>query len=905
MRMPDPDQATIARRREIADELSKIVPGEGVIFEERERQVYESDGLTAYRQLPLLVVLPSTTEEVSAVLRYCHENDVKIVPRGAGTSLSGGALPLADGITLGLGKFKGVLEIDYDNRCAVVQPGVTNLGVTNAVSDAGFYYAPDPSSQIACTIGGNVAENSGGVHCLKYGMTTNNILGIEMVLMDGEIVRLGGKHLDSEGYDLMGVMTGSEGLLGIVTEVTVRILPKPATARALLVGFPSNESAGDCVARVIGAGIIPGGMEMMDKPAIHAAEAFVHAGYPLDVEALLIVELDGPKAEVDELIARVRDIADACGAVSLRVSETPEERESFWAGRKAAFPAVGRISPDYYCMDGTIPRAKLPHVLHRMGELSEQYGLKVANVFHAGDGNLHPLILYDANKAGELDRAESFGADILKLCVEVGGVLTGRAWCGRRETRPDAGNVHRGRSQASAAREMRVRPEAAPQSGQGLPATTPLRRARPDAHPSGTDALPRSAALLSGTPMSTTSLKPTDPAMLRDMVAMLAADRKPVEVTSGGSKRAVGRPSNTEYRIDLSGMDRIELYEPDELILSAASGTPISLIEKALAVHRQQLAFEPMDLGPLLGGEPEAATLGGVIACNLSGPRRIKIGAARDHFLGLKGVSGRGEAFKAGGRVVKNVTGYDLCKLLAGSWGTLAIMHTLTIKVLPAPETTATLMLNRLDDGESVTALAAALKSAYEVSGVAHLPAGTGAVIEGIGPDAASFVRVEGFEASVAARVAALTDILAPFGEVSVLDEARSLDLWAAIRDVRPLIEPRDRPVWKVSTAPMSGPAFVAALPDALQARAFYDWGGGLVWLSVAEGSDDAGAAPIRAALAPFGGHATLIRADAPVRAAVEVFHPASAGVAALSRRVKEGFDPHGILNPGRMMAGV
>jgi glycolate oxidase len=375
--------------------------------------------------LPLLVVLPSTTEQVARVLRYCRDHKIKVVPRGAGTSLSGGALPLADGIVLGMGKFNQVLEVDFANRCVVAQPGVTNLGVTLAVQHAGFYYAPDPSSQIACTIGGNVAENSGGVHCLKYGLTTNNVLGVELVTIDGEIIRLGGKHLDSEGYDLLGVMVGSEGLLGVVTEVTVRILPKPTTARALLIGFPSNESAGNCVAAIIAAGIIPGGMEMMDKPAIHAAEEFVHVGYPLDVEALLIVELDGPKVEVDHLIGRVEAIARQHRAMSLKVSESEPERLAFWAGRKAAFPAVGRISPDYYCVDGTIPRKRLPEVLTRMARLAEKHRLRVANVFHAGDGNLHPLILYDANKEGELERAEALGADILRLCVEVGGVLTG------------------------------------------------------------------------------------------------------------------------------------------------------------------------------------------------------------------------------------------------------------------------------------------------------------------------------------------------------------------------------------------------------------------------------------------------------------------------------------------------
>lgn len=425
LKMPPADERILARRDEIIAALRAIVPGEGVIHKPDELRPYESDGLTAYRQPPMVVVLPETVDQVAAVLRYCHRNAVKVVPRGSGTSLSGGALPLADAVLLGMGRFNQVLEIDYEDRLAVVQPGVTNLAITKAVEAEGFYYAPDPSSQIACSIGGNVAENSGGVHCLKYGLTTNNVLGVQLVTMAGEVLRLGGKALDAPGLDLLGVVVGSEGLLGVVTEVTVRILPKPETARALLIGFPTVESAGQCVAETIAAGIIPAGMEMMDKPAIHAAEAFVHAGYPLDVEALLIVELDGPLAECAHLAAEVEAIARRNGAVTLRSSRDEAERLAFWAGRKAAFPAVGRISPDYYCMDGTIPRARLPLVLQRMKALSGQYGLGVANVFHAGDGNLHPLILYDANQPGELERAEAFGADILRLCVEVGGVLTG------------------------------------------------------------------------------------------------------------------------------------------------------------------------------------------------------------------------------------------------------------------------------------------------------------------------------------------------------------------------------------------------------------------------------------------------------------------------------------------------
>ena len=451
--MPKADPATLARREEIVADMKIIVPGEGVVDQLTGMRAFETDGLTAYRQLPLVVVLPETVAQVSRILKYCNERNIRVVPRGSGTSLSGGALPLEDAVLLVMSRFNRILEIDYANRAVVAQPGVTNLGITKAVEEEGFYYAPDPSSQIACSIGGNVAENSGGVHCLKYGLTANNILGIEMVLMDGEVVRLGGKHLDAEGYDLLGVMTGSEGLLGVVTEVTVRILKKPETARALLIGFPSSEQAGQCVADIIGAGIIPGGMEMMDGPAIRAAEDFVHAGYPLDVEALLIVELDGPATEVDHLIGRVEAIAARNGSTTCRVSVTEDERLTFWAGRKAAFPAVGRISPDYYCMDGTIPRKELPKVLAGMRELSETYGLGVANVFHAGDGNLHPLILYDANRPGELEKAEAFGADILRLCVKVGGVLTGEHGVGveKRDLMPEMFN------EADLDQQMRVK----------------------------------------------------------------------------------------------------------------------------------------------------------------------------------------------------------------------------------------------------------------------------------------------------------------------------------------------------------------------------------------------------------------------------------------------------------------
>ena len=423
--MPKPEEEILANRALLIERLRKILPDNNVIDEEAALKAYECDALTMYRQLPLVVALPETVPQVSEIMALAAEMNVKVVPRGAGTSLSGGSLPLGDGILLGMGKFNRVLEIDYPNRCARVQPGVTNLAITQAVEHEGFYYAPDPSSQIACSIGGNVGENAGGVHCLKYGLTTNNILGLEIVLIGGEIIHLGGKHLDSELYDLMGLMTGSEGLLGVITEVTVRILKKPQTARGVLLGFPSVAAGAECVAAVIGAGIIPGGMEMMDNMALVATEDFQPCGYPRDAESLLVVELDGTQSEVDHLIERVSEIAKEVGATTIKISQSEEERLQFWAGRKNAFPAVGTIGPDYLCMDGTIPRGQLAHVLTEMQEMAKRHGLRVANVFHAGDGNLHPLILYDANKPGDIERAEALGADILKLCVAVGGVLTG------------------------------------------------------------------------------------------------------------------------------------------------------------------------------------------------------------------------------------------------------------------------------------------------------------------------------------------------------------------------------------------------------------------------------------------------------------------------------------------------
>lgn len=423
MRMPEPDRNVIARKDAIVAKLRKAAPDALVIDAPEEVRVYECDALTAYRCPPLAVALPASTAEVAAIARVCFEEGVKVVPRGAGTSLAGGSLPTEDCVVLGVGRMNRVLEIDTDNRFIRVEAGRTNLSVTGAVEGLDFFYAPDPSSQLACAIAGNIGMNSGGAHCLKYGVTTNNLLGLTMVLMDGTVVEIGGAHLDAAGLDLLGIVCGSEGQLGIVTEAVLRILRKPEGARPVLLGFGSNEVAGACVADIIKAGVLPVAIEFMDRPCIRACEDFARAGYP-DVEALLIVEVEGAEVEISDQLAKILAIAERHAPEVVRESASAEESALIWKGRKSAFGAMGQIA-DYICLDGTIPVGELPYVLRKIGELTESYGLGVANVFHAGDGNMHPLILYDANKPGDLEKAEDLGADILRLCVEVGGCLTG------------------------------------------------------------------------------------------------------------------------------------------------------------------------------------------------------------------------------------------------------------------------------------------------------------------------------------------------------------------------------------------------------------------------------------------------------------------------------------------------
>ena len=423
MEMPAPSARILGLKQTLVARFREVLPADAVIHDERETRAYECDGLAAYKCPPMLAVLPSTTQEVSEILRICHEFEVPVVPRGSGTSLAGGAMPTADSVILGVARLNAVLETDYDNRFIRVQSGKTNLSVTGAVEADGFFYAPDPSSQLACAIAGNIAMNSGGAHCLKYGVTTNNLMGVTLVQMDGTVIELGGAHLDAGGYDLLGVLCGSEGQLGVVTEATLRILHKPEGARPILMGFDSAEVAGQCVSDIIKAGVLPVAIEYMDRMCIEVCEAHAQAGYPM-CEALLIIEVEGAPAEIDEQLALIKGIASKLNPVEMREATNAEEAGRIWLGRKSAFGAMGQIN-DYMCLDGTVPVSKLPEVLRRIGELSKEYGLDVGNVFHAGDGNMHPLILYNANTPGDLETCEALGAEILKLCVEVGGCLTG------------------------------------------------------------------------------------------------------------------------------------------------------------------------------------------------------------------------------------------------------------------------------------------------------------------------------------------------------------------------------------------------------------------------------------------------------------------------------------------------
>jgi glycolate oxidase len=651
------DRATLIRR------LREVLPVQALLAEEEEMRPYDCDGLTAYRQLPLLVALPEDEAQAQAVLKVCHQLQVPVVPRGAATGLSGGATPHPDGVLVSLAKLKRIIRVDPLSRTAVVQPGVRNLAVSEAAAPYGLYYAPDPSSQIACTIGGNVAENAGGVHCLKYGLTVHNVMRVRGLTIEGEIVEFGNAALDAAGYDLLALLNGSEGLLAMITEVTVKLTPKPELAQVVIASFDDVRKAGDAVASIIAAGIIPAGLEMMDKKAIHAVEPYVNAGYDMDAEAILLCESDGTPEEVAEEIGRMTAVLEKSGAAGIRVSQNEAERLKFWAGRKAAFPAVGRLTPDYLCMDGTIPRKRLAEMLEAIAALSGKYALRCANVFHAGDGNLHPLIMYDANQPGELDRATAFGCRDPRTVGALRRHDHRRAWGRHREDRC---------SWPSSS----PRPRSAPSIGSRRPSTSmgcsiPARACRRLPAVANTPRRVPAPRLLhrgcDGYPD-----RKLDRAHQRGRQRRRQAGhsrwRQQVVLWWPGTRRGPRRRRLSWHRglrTDRTGGHRARR--------NAARRTGRDAGRKG-----QWLAFEPPHFGP-------AATVGGMLASGLSGPRRQAVGAVRDFVLGVKLLNGLGEVLSFGGQVMKNVAGYDVPRLIAGSLGTLGVVLEVSLKVLPLP----------------------------------------------------------------------------------------------------------------------------------------------------------------------------------------------------------------------------
>ncbi len=860
MQMPAADPALLARVTEIADRLRRIVGSESVITDPVATAAYECDGLIAYRQPPLAVVLPRSAEVVSAVLAEAHALGVPVVPRGAGTSLSGGALPVADGVVLCLSRLNRILDFRPEDRCVRVEAGVTNLAVTETVAESGFFYAPDPSSQLACQIGGNIAMNAGGAHCLKYGVTANNLLGLRLALADGELVDLGGPECDGPGLDLTGLVCGSEGQLGVIVEAWLRVLPAPRASRPALMGFDSPEAAGACVADIIQSGVLPCALEYMDRPAIEISEDFSGAGYPSDVEALLIVEVEGDEAEIADQFQRIRRIAARHRPSVVRESSSPEESARIWMGRKAAFGAMGRLS-DYLCMDGVIPTGQLPNALRGVREISERYGLRVANIFHAGDGNLHPLIMFDINDPQSLARAESCGADILRLCVEMGGCLTGEHGVGveKRDLMPHQ------YTPAEIAQQEAVRAVFDPDARLNPGKVFPLDRG-----------MQGDARLPPG---------PDGEAEIVDQVLTAATSGEPLEIQGGRSRPDLGGTVQAARTLSTAGLRGIRLYEPGELSLTVAAGTPLAEVQSLLANHGQMLAFEPPDPRTLFGITDRTPTIGGMVATALSGPRRLTAGGVRDAITGLRFVSGRGEALRTGGRVMKNVTGYSLARLLAGSHGTLGVITEVSFRTAPRPETQASIALPEVDAGEAMAAMARAASSDLSVTGACWVRDG----------DAARcLLRLEGFEESVRSRVAQLQSLVAAHGESVILDEDASASEWAAVRDLAMFgrvdsdAAGSGPDIWRLAARPsrMMDVLDSVGLPQ----RCLVDMAGGLLFAALPEGSTD----PVRRAC-QAGAKALRLRG----RRGWTPSLPAAA--ARLHEDLRASFDPAGILNPGRM----
>lgn len=669
---------TVTSTSRLISDLETIYPKERILQKASELAVYESDALTAFRSRPLAVVLPINTEEVIETVRLCSQKRVPFVARGSGTSLSGGSLPVESGIVIALNRLNRILELDARQRFAVVEPGVVNVQVSQAASRHRLYYAPDPSSQSICTIGGNIAFNSGGAHCLKHGMTSNHILGIKAVLGDGTVVKLGGKSLENNGPDLTGFFVGSEGLFGIALEITLRLIPKPEVFETVMASYSSLESAGQAVSRVVAAGLLPGAMEIMDRLALKAAEAAVGSQYPKSAGAVLIVELEGEKEEVAAEFEALHKVIAASNPIEFQVAADEDQRLQIWKGRKCAFSAVGHLSPDYIVQDGVVPRSRLGEALAEVQRLSGKYGMEVANVFHAGDGNLHPLILFDGSQPGSLEKAEELAGEILEMCIRLGGSITGehgvgmekRTYLSRMFSSADIQQMHAFRR-----------------------AVDPAEIANPGKMliPGSVSDVLEPEISIAAPPAEEEMLQPTSVEEIQEAVS----NYRQLFVTAGQTKPGL-IPSREGCNLDLRKISGIIEYDPSEFTITARAGASIQEIQLVLAENGQFLPFDP----PLA---ESGATLGGTIAAGISGPGRFRYGGIRDFILGVEIVNGRGQKIKGGGRVVKNAAGFDLPRLLVGSRGSLGVILQATFKVFPRPESYSTLRVSYTSPSEALS----------------------------------------------------------------------------------------------------------------------------------------------------------------------------------------------------------
>ena len=745
--------------------ISKLLEPRQVQREAQHLVAVESDALTAFRQRPLAVLTPESQDDLVEILRLCNQYEVPFVARGSGTSLSGGSLPVEGGVVIGLNRMRRILAVRPRERVAVVEPGVVNQWVTDAAAGDGLYYAPDPSSQSVCTIGGNVAFNSGGAHCLKTGMTSNHVLGIKAVLPDGETVELGGDSLEHVGPDVVGLFVGSEGQLGIAHEITLRLLPKPAAVFTLLAGYESLEAAGDAVSAVIAAGLLPAAMEIMDGLAIEAAEAAVQAGYP-DVAGLLIVEIDGEELVVEEEAEILREVVRGTGPTEMRSATGGEDRDRIWRGRKGAFSAVGRLSPDYIVQDGVVPRRHLGKALARIGELAEQAELRVANVFHAGDGNLHPLILYDGRRDGELERAEELAGEILRMCLHLGGSITGEHGVGM-EKRDFLPEMYQS-DDLEIVRRLRqaVDPKGLANPGKVLPPDADGVLIDSIGRPEDEEARTREQKARGPEP----TCRPSDEGELAEF---LATSSGRVNLAAGRTKSPAG--SDDSHLVDLRGLAGIVEYEPSEFTITARAGTPLSSLVEELARHQQYLPFDPLLV-------EAGATLGGTVAANASGPSRVRHGGVRDFVLGVRWVDGEGRVRRAGGRVVKNAAGLDVPKLMVGARGRYGPMTEITLKVFPRQPACGTVLLHQLDTDRLVGLYESLARSPFELEGIEARHSGS----ERSGWSLA--IRLAGRQESLRSRLGALETwarVRAPSDhDVEVLEVGADRAYWRALAEL-------------------------------------------------------------------------------------------------------------------------